>query len=48
LYLTGRITEDQWQDMKNKYKSGNAATDTTVATKPTYTGGGGGKIMVKY
>lgn len=48
LYLTGRITEKQWQDMKNKYKSGNAATDTTVATKPTYTSGGGEKIMARY
>ena len=47
LYLTGRITEEQWNDMKKKYKSGNAhtITDTTVAVKPNSSGGGGGTVL---
>ena len=47
LYLTGRITEEQWNDMKKKYKTGNShiVTDTTVAVTPNTSGAVGGKIL---
>ena len=39
LYLTGRITEDQWKDMRKRYlkTSGNETTDTTVTTNGSAT-----------
>ena len=50
LYDAYMITDDEYKKMLARYtkSNGDTITDTTVNTTPKYTGGGGGKIMVKY
>ena len=44
-FLSGRIDKTEAQKLMDHYLKTGTATDTTVNTKPTYSGGGGGKIF---